>query len=96
MYSAALRRIVTFGALWLSSRSGTCALSTWKLYLRSFRLFLSRMLCEARLCSSSDSVPSPKLEQVELVLCILFGWYFRFLGEGGVGEDCLEHGAERE
>ncbi len=97
IYSAALRSIVTLGARWFSSSSGTCSRRIWKLNLRSLRRFRSKILCEALLCSSSDSVPSPPtLEQLELILCKRLTVYFRFFGEGGVGEFCREQGAETE
>jgi len=36
--------------------------------------FLSRTLCDARLCSSSDSVPSVVLDPTELSLCNRLVW----------------------
>ena len=74
MKSAALLRMVTFGARWFSSRSGIWPRKTWKLYFRSFLRFLSRTLCDARLCSSSDSVPSVVLDPTELSLCNRLVW----------------------
>ena len=97
MNSAAFRRIVTLGARWLSSSSGMWLRNVWKLDLRSLRRFLSRMLWEARLCSSSDSAV---LDPAELRRCACFVRHRRFLlgcKEWMIpadGEAWREHGAD--
>jgi hypothetical protein len=55
MYSTALVRMWPVGARTFSERCGSCTRSSWYEFLRSFRRFLSRTLCDLRFVSGSSA-----------------------------------------